>query len=348
MHLRRAVLLTLGVAVLASSQSALAGEPAIKSVLAIVQGPALLDTFKRPQGLVTDPARGIIIIADTGNHRIATFDSTFRSRGVVLLDPAHGKDPSEPRSLAIGERMRLFLVDNLNREIEVLTPRGTHLAYAPSLLPEGVGDAARPQDIVIGPSGRIYLLCGGERPGFVVGESDGSPITHVGFEPTAAGLFTGPTALDVDPTETMVAVADPMAEKPVLLFSVEGALITSFGRHGEGDGTFSMVSDVTWGPGATLWVTDTVRHSISVFDTQGTYLGRIGGFGHGPGQFDYPSGCAFLAPDRLVVLERVGARFQVLEVQVPASDHPAGATLEQGGSGVTGASLATLQGRYRW
>jgi hypothetical protein len=146
----------------------------------------------------------------------------------------------------------------------------------------------------------------------------------------------------------MVAVADPMAEKPVLLFSADGTFITSFGRHGEGDGTFSMVSDVTWGPDGTLWVTDTVRHSISVFDTQGTYLGRIGGFGRGPGQFDYPSGCAFLAPDRLVVLERVGARFQVLEVQVPASEHPAGATLEQGGPGVAGASLATLQGRYRW
>ena len=348
MHLRRAVLLTLGTAVVALSPSAWAGEPAIKSVLAIVQGPALLDTFKRPQGLTVDPIRGMIIVADTGNHRIATFDSSYRSRGVVVLDSADGKNPSEPRSLAIGGRMRLFLVDNLSREVEVLTPRGSHLAYLPAMIPEGIGDAARPQSIAIGASGRIYLLCGGERPGLVVGESDGRAVTHVGFEPTATGLFTGPTALDVDPTETMLAVADPMAEKPVLLFSVEGDLITAFGRHGEGDGTFSMVSDVTWGPGGTLWVTDTVRHSISVFDVQGTYLGRIGGFGHGPGQFDYPSGCAFLAPDRLVVLERVGARFQVLEVQVPASDHPAGATLEQGGSGAAGASLATLQGRYRW
>ena len=345
MHLRRVVLTALGTAVMAFGPAASASEPAIKSVLAIVQGPALLDVFKRPQGLVTDPVRGMIIIADTGNHRIATFDASYRSRGVVTFDPAKGRDPSEPRSLAIGERMRLFLVDNLNREVEVLTPRGTHLAYLPSLLPEGVGDAARPQDIVIGASGRIYLLCGGDQPGFAVAESDGRAVTHVGFEPAPAPLFTGPTALDVDPTETMVVVADPMAEKPVLLFSAEGALITAFGRHGEGDGTFSMVSDVTWGPGQTIWVTDTVRHSISVFDTQGTYLGRIGGFGHGPGQFDYPSGCAFLAPDRLVVLERVGARFQVLEVQVPASEHPAGATLEQGGSGVAGASLATLQGR---
>lgn len=348
MHLRCAVLVTLSTAVVASAHFAEAGEPAIKSVLAIVQGPAPLDTFKRPQGLITDPSRGMIVIADTGNHRIATFDSSFRSRGVVVFDQAGGKDPSEPRSIAFGKRMRLFLVDNMSREVEVLTSRGTHLAYLPSLLLEGVGDDARPQDIVIGPSGRIYLLCGGERPGFVVGDSDGRPVTHVGFDSSGTGPFTGPTALDVDPTETMIAVADPMAEKPVLLFSVEGALITAFGRHGEGDGTFSMVSDVTWGPGGTLWVTDTVRHSISVFDAQGTYLGRIGGFGHGPGQFDYPSGCAFLAPDRLVVLERVGARFQVLEVQVPASEHPAGATLEQGGPGAAGASLATLQGRYRW
>jgi hypothetical protein len=41
--------------------------------------------------------------------------------------------------------------------------------------------------------------------------------------------------------------------------------------------------------------------------------------GAGPGQFQYPAACAFLAADRIVVVERAGARFQVLEVALPSS-----------------------------
>jgi hypothetical protein len=63
-------------------------------------------------------------------------------------------------------------------------------------------------------------------------------------------------------------------------------------------------------------VTDTSRNTIEVFDETGAFRGRLGGFGHGPGQFSYPAGCAFQSPDRLVVLERAGARIQVLEIDV--------------------------------
>jgi hypothetical protein len=102
----------------------------------------------------------------------------------------------------------------------------------------------------------------------------------------------------------------------VSIYGSDGRLRVSFGPHGEGDGTFSVAAHAAWGPGNTLWVTDQVRHSISVFDSEGRYQGRIGGFGRGPGQFDYPIGCAFLAPDRVAVLERAGSRLQVLDVDV--------------------------------
>ena len=76
----------------------------------------------------------------------------------------------------------------------------------------------------------------------------------------------------------------------------------------------NAVSCAAWGPEKTLWVTDTRRHSISAFDKDGFFLGRIGGFGRGPGQFYYPVATSFLADDRMLVLERAGARLQVLEI----------------------------------
>ena len=137
-------------------------------MLAIVRGPAPLDPFKRPQGIATDPSRGIILVSDTGNHRVATFDASYRSRGVIVIDRAVDGESGEPRSIAIGARKQLFMVDNLNDDVEVLTPRGSHLAYMPRLCPEDAGAATRPQDIVVGPSGRIYLLYGGDRPGLAL------------------------------------------------------------------------------------------------------------------------------------------------------------------------------------
>jgi hypothetical protein len=49
---------------------------------------------------------------------------------------------------------------------------------------------------------------------------------------------------------------------------------------------------------------------------------RVGGFGHGPGQFNYPAACEFLEDGRIVVLERAGGRFQIvdLDMQLPGSD----------------------------
>jgi hypothetical protein len=46
----------------------------------------------------------------------------------------------------------------------------------------------------------------------------------------------------------------------------------------------------------------------------------VGGFGEGPGQFQYPSACAFLSATKLVVLERGASRMQVIELSHDLGD----------------------------
>jgi len=166
----------------------------------------------------------------------------------------------------------------------------------------------------VGRSGRIYVAFAGERSGYVVLGPKGARLQVIGFTP--GGAFTGPTAVAVNPDETALAIVDPGAERQVSVYGSDGQLRFAFGPHGEGDGTFSMAVHAAWGPGGTLWVTDQIRHSISVFDGGGRFLGRVGGFGRAPGQFDYPIACAFLADDRIAVLERAGSRLQVLAIEV--------------------------------
>lgn len=312
--------------------------PDIRSVELITYGPSIMDPFVRPLGLAVDPSRSLIVVADTGNHRLVLLDAAGRSRGTMACDFGNATGTCEPRAVAFDSRGRLYVLDSLTPEIEVRTPTGTRLARFDPLSPDKHG--ARPQDLDVGPSGRIYIAYAGERPGLLVVEPRGHAIATVlrlGFE--TDGIFSGPAGVAVNTDETAIAVVDPEAERTVSVFDAAGTLLASFGPHGEGDGTFSMAAQIAWGPGETLWVTDQIRHSISIFERDGTYRGIIGGYGTDPGQFYYPIGVAFLAPDRVAVLERAGARLQVLAVDVGKAWEPQ-TGLGSESSGNSGASLS--------
>jgi hypothetical protein len=296
----------------------------IKSVIAILPGPSALDTFRRPVGLCADARRHIFIVADTGNQRLAIFDEAGRCRGTLAY--AQGRPgpvtpgvpqvrTAEPASVAIDARGRLYVLDNIGHTVEVLTALGSHLSWLEPPLPGAAASEAQADYVAVGALGNIHLLYSGAVPGLVIVEPKGDLIASLGFERGDARALRTPICVAVDPQERELAVVDPEAEREVRVLGVDGTLLAAFGTHGEAQGTLSMAVHVAWGPGHSLWVTDTIRHSISIFDDRGAFLDRIGGFGAAPGQFNYPAACAFLGDDRLVVLERAGARCQILEVE---------------------------------
>jgi sugar lactone lactonase YvrE len=316
-------LLTATLGLMAPAQATLdeGGSPAasIRSVDAILYGPSLVDTFRHPKNIVADSARGIFLVADTGNQRLVTFDRRGRSRGSVQYDPqaqAGDRQIVEPTSLAFDRQGRIFLIDTMAADVEVLSPTGTHIGYLRPPLPADLEGQTRPAAITIGASGRIYLLCSGQRSGVLVLEADGGLVGQIGFPDPGTGTWQSPVAIAVDAGETEIAIVDPQAAREVAVYGTDGTLLAAFGEHGEGDGTFSMAVHAVWGPEGNLWVTDTIRHSISIFDRRGQYRGRIGGYGSGPGQFNYPAACAFLARDQVVVLERASARCQVITLDI--------------------------------
>ena len=306
-------------------------EVSIKNVEMILVGATPLDVFRRPQALVADSTRGVLLIADTGHHRLVAFDRTWRSRGSIVLDERHA---SEPSALALDKRGHIFVVDRGQKHIEVMDARGTHIKFFMPPLPDSVTSPV-PQDIAVGASGRIYLLVAGDHPGICVMDPAGRPLQNIGFLAAGQGLWIGPQAMAISADETRIAVVDATAEQVVTIVDPNGQLIRGFGSHRESDSGFSLPSDVTWGPGHSLWITDTLRHSVSVFDERGTVLGRFGGLGYGPGQFAYPVGCVFLSQNRVAVLERANARCQVFEMEMPESFRPSTA-LQLNGSGETG------------
>jgi DNA-binding beta-propeller fold protein YncE len=305
-------------------------EPEIRGVSWLLYGPAFADRFLRPGGVAADSVRGILVVADTGRQRLVIVDEKGRSRGTIPM-AASPQQSSEPRSVAVDARGRVYVQDALKAEIEVLTPAGARLALFDPRPADLV--QTHTQAVAVGASGRIYVLLVGERSGYVVLDSKGRLLSQVGFTEDLA--FHGPASIAVSPDESAIAVVDPPGERVVFVFGSDGRLQANFGPHGEGEGTFSMAAHAAWGPGNTLWVTDQLRHSVSVFDRAGRFLGRVGGFGREPGQFEYPIGCAFLGADRVAVLERAGSRLQVLEVNVGDAWEPqtGQGTFDHGDSG---------------
>ena len=65
-------------------------------------------------------------------------------------------------------------------------------------------------------------------------------------------------------------------------------------------------------PGLDVYVTDELRHLISVFDRDGHFIRNIGQHGTDPGQFDRPSGIVFAADGSMYVSDTMNHRIQHL------------------------------------
>ena len=338
--------LGLGFGALFFAQAASGAPFAIRSIERIVTGPTLADGFRHPMGLAIDTQHGILAIGDTGNHRLVIFDTAGRSRGAIQFTTTGGVGVGEPKCIALDRRGRLFVLDGVESSIEVISASGSRLGWLQPKLPEAAASGVRPQFVTAGPSGTLYVLYGGDRAGLAIVEPNGVTRRTIGFETPGAALLEGPLAVAVDSSETRIVILDPKAPQQVKIFAPDGSLVRSFGGHGEGDGTFSLAAYAAWGPGDTIWVLDTIRHSISIHDAEGTYLGRIGGFGRGPGDLNYPAACGFLSAQRFVVLERGGSRFQIFELESASPGTSGlGSRLENSDSGSAGVDELVSGGR---
>lgn len=179
-------------------------------------GAAATAQFKQPTAVAWDALRGVLYIADSGNHVIRRLSpdgavSTFAGSGHPGLNDGIGFQASfsSPAGIAIDADGNLFVADAGNNAIRLVTPQGQVTTLAGGSHP-GYADGAaakalfsRPEGVAVSLSGTVYVADTGNHR---VRAISGGLVTtvagtgHPSLVDGANGIaeFKEPSALSVD------------------------------------------------------------------------------------------------------------------------------------------------------
>lgn len=296
---------------------AAASPPVVDSALVLGQANGG-GAFASPMGIALDAARGEVVVANTGRHRVEFFDLRTWPRGSFVHrvpDGAGGMRDGLPSHVAVDGSGALLVVDRLAPFVDVLDFRGQPAGRL--LLPPPDDDLAGgggPGALAVAPDGSVLVASRGEQGRIHVFGPDHRWIRSWGEPGREPGRLAEITALAVTP-EGEVVVVSASTELAVQVFTARGAYLRGFGVHDIGPGNFSLPTGVAVTQDGRIWVCDAIRQLVQVFDAAGTFLGTLGGNGTRPGEFNYPSALASDGRAMLALAERAGNRFQLMWVR---------------------------------
>ncbi len=303
-----AVALILG-GILAGSRPAAAAGDVIR-IDAIVDGFGAGHRFVSPRDICCDTLHHEIYVADAGSHRVYIFDDNgWPVYSFVHMVAVRGRRvPGEPEAIAVLPSGDIVLLDALSRYVHLLDYRGRPLTDIDiaRLYPD-MGDA-RPQAVGVDAEGRIHVVAAGD-DGYQVIILDGEGRSWRRVTLGEPGDLVRVTGMCPRPGGGWV-VTDLSAEYAVQVFAADGSRVLQFGKHDIGMENFSYAADVAIARDGSMWVVDMIRQVALHFDPAGHYLTYVGGTGRGIGTMSYPSAVALGGGGRVLVLEKVGRRFQ--------------------------------------
>jgi sugar lactone lactonase YvrE len=289
--------------------------PAPASYLYTIAGTGPTQPFRAPMGVYYDANHDELYVADTGNHRIVILDRD----GYPLHEIRHyvtqngQRIPGEPRGITVDPEGRIYVVDALSPDVDVLDTQGLVIGrISPRELLEGV-EEVRAQALRMDSSGRLYLGVTGDYAGVLVLDSQWElirAIPPVGTDDSLEGVAG--IALD---DQGRIYVADPSGVPAIRIYDAEGNLLAGFGRHDIGYENFSRPSGLTVDREGIIWVVDTIRQVVKAFHPGGQFLTYVGGRGDGPMALSYPSAVDTDGRDRLFVVSRLSGRLVCYAVE---------------------------------
>ncbi|MCU0748934.1 MAG: choice-of-anchor D domain-containing protein [Akkermansiaceae bacterium] len=322
-------------------------------VAGYAEGAAAIARFSNPSGVVAN-ASGDVFVADRLNHRIRKITaggvvSTFAGSGAPGFANGTGTAAAfeKPTGLAIDASGNLYVADEWNHRIRMITPAGVVSTFAGSGVAgfaEGAVQTARflyPSDVAVDAAGNVYVADAGNHRIRQIAAGSGlvSTLAGTGVEgstngPAESAQFSSPQGLAVDGTGS-VFVADTGNHSIRVISAGNVSTLAGSGAEGFLDGPggtamFSSPRDVAVDADGVAIVTDSGNHRIRRISADGQVSTLAGsgtaGLLDSPGsglfpvtacKFDMPQGIALDSTGAILVTQEGAIRKIARSAEMP-------------------------------
>ncbi len=257
-----------------------------------------------PRNVTVGPD-GRIYVADSGNHRIQSFDA---QGNFLAAWGGFGTEPgqfNEPWGLAVDDEF-VYVADTWNYRIQKFTTDGEFVAaYGRNGSPAdasdpGLGLFYGPRDISLLDDGRLLVTDTGNHR-LQVMDRDGNFLTSVGQFGNQPGQFNEPVGLANGP-ENSVYVVDTWNGR-IQQFSGDFFPAYEWSVNAWYSQSIDNKPYIATDSAGRVYVTDPEGYRVLIFNAFGDYLGRFGSFGTGASQFGLPVGIAIDAQDNVYIAD---------------------------------------------
>jgi len=215
----------------------------------------------------------------------------------LLIGSSDAPQMQQPYGIAIAPDRKIYVADTFGRAIHVFdlerSRYSTVRVDGESLI--GVAFAAGCLFVTDSASGRVLSL-----------DTKGHKIWTLGRKEG----FERPTGIAT--VGDRLYVVDTMQNRVVIL-SLAGAIIGSFGKRGDRPGQFNFPTNIARASDGRIYVTDTMNFRVQIFDADGRYLRAFGRLGDGSGDFDKPKGIAVDSGGHIYVVEGFNDVVQIFD-----------------------------------
>jgi len=235
--------------------------------------------FNFPAGLAFDHHRGLLLVADSNNHRAQVFSCDDDERNCSRMSKfgVEGRRPGQfmnPWGLAIDhDHDRILITDWCNHRVQSWSL--SEQSFLSCIGHKGSGDLEFqfPRGIAIDKHHhRIIVVDSFNHRLVLLSSVDFSFLFCVGKRGSQPGEFYSPTGVAIDDDRHRIIVTDTFNHRVQVLSSVDGSFLFEFGSLGDQPCQFKSPRGVCIDNHGRIIATDTDNHRLQSFTHEGHHI----------------------------------------------------------------------------